>query len=93
MRLRFLRSADTVRTLGEHHEKSGQKQFQAGAISYLALLNAQRQYQQSRISRVQAQATRYANTAALFQALGGGWWNRADVAGTEPSKQDAAGSQ
>jgi outer membrane protein TolC len=28
---------------------------------------------------VQAQAARYADTAALFQALGGGWWDRSDV--------------
>jgi len=53
-----------------------QKQFQLGAVSYLLLLNAERQYQQSRISLVQAQAVRFADTAALFQALGGGWWNR-----------------
>ncbi len=51
-------------------------QFRLGAVSYLSLLDAQRQYQQARISLVQAQATRYADTAALFQALGGGWWNR-----------------
>jgi outer membrane protein TolC len=31
------------------------------------------------ISLIQAQASRYADTAALFQALGGGWWNRADL--------------
>ncbi len=55
------------------------KQYQAGAITYTALLNAEQTYQQTRISLVQAQATRYADTAALFQALGGGWWNRADV--------------
>ena len=36
---------------------------------------AQRQYQQARLALVQAQAARYADTAALFQALGGGWWN------------------
>ena len=53
-----------------------QKQFQLGAVSYLSLLNAERQYQQTRISLVQAQAARFADTAALFQALGGGWWNR-----------------
>jgi len=47
-----------------------------GAISYLALLNAQQAYQQAVVNRVQAQANRYADTAALFQALGGGWWNR-----------------
>jgi NodT family efflux transporter outer membrane factor (OMF) lipoprotein len=53
-----------------------QKQFELGAVSYLSLLNAERQYQQAKISLVQAQAARFADTAALFQALGGGWWNR-----------------
>ncbi len=53
-----------------------QKQFELGAVSYLSLLNAERQYQQQRVSLVQAQAARFADTAALFQALGGGWWNR-----------------
>ncbi len=52
------------------------KQFSLGAVSYLTLLNSERQYQQARIGLVQAQAMRYADTAALFQALGGGWWNR-----------------
>ncbi|HTI86615.1 MAG TPA: efflux transporter outer membrane subunit [Alphaproteobacteria bacterium] len=60
-------------------------QFNAGAINYLTLLNAERTYQQSRISRVQAQASRYADTVALFQALGGGWWNRSDLASGQPS--------
>jgi len=55
------------------------KQFQAGYVNYLALLNAEQAYQQAVINLVQAQANRYADTAALFQALGGGWWNRADV--------------
>jgi NodT family efflux transporter outer membrane factor (OMF) lipoprotein len=53
-----------------------QEQFRLGAVSYLSLLNAERQYQHARISLVQAQAARFADTAALFQALGGGWWNR-----------------
>lgn len=48
-------------------------QFRLGAVSYLSLLNAQRQYQQTRIGLIQAQAARFADTAALFQALGGGW--------------------
>jgi outer membrane protein TolC len=52
------------------------KEFTLGAANYLSLLNAQRQYQQARISLVQSQSLRYADTAALFQALGGGWWNR-----------------
>lgn len=58
-----------------------QKQFQLGAVSYLLLLNAERQYQQARISLVQAQTARFADSAALFQALGGGWWNRGSQAG------------
>ncbi|MBS0352063.1 MAG: efflux transporter outer membrane subunit [Proteobacteria bacterium] len=50
------------------------KQYHLGATNYLNLLNAQLQYQQTSIARVKAQAARYADTAALFQALGGGWW-------------------
>jgi len=50
-------------------------QYELGAVSYLFLLNAQRQYQDAYIALVQAQAARYADTAALFAALGGGWWN------------------
>jgi len=52
------------------------QQFQAGAVGYLSLLNAQRQYQETKINLVRARASRFTNTATLFQALGGGWWNR-----------------
>jgi NodT family efflux transporter outer membrane factor (OMF) lipoprotein len=55
------------------------KQFQTGYANYLALLNAEQTYQQATINLVQAQANRHADTAALFQALGGGWWNRTDI--------------
>jgi outer membrane protein TolC len=55
------------------------EQFRNGAITYLLLLNAQRTQQQALVALTQAQAARYADTAALFQALGGGWWNRIDV--------------
>jgi NodT family efflux transporter outer membrane factor (OMF) lipoprotein len=55
------------------------RQWQDGYISYLALLSAEQAYQQVRINLVQAQANRYADTAALFQALGGGWWHRTDL--------------
>ncbi|MBX3709147.1 MAG: efflux transporter outer membrane subunit [Gammaproteobacteria bacterium] len=53
------------------------KQYLLGGASYLSLLNAQQQYQTIRIAVIQAQAARYNDTAALFQALGGGWWNKA----------------
>ena len=55
------------------------KQLEAGYANYLALLSAEQAYQQALINLVQAQSNRYADTAALFQALGGGWWNRADI--------------
>jgi NodT family efflux transporter outer membrane factor (OMF) lipoprotein len=57
-----------------------QRQWKDGYIGYLALLSAEQADQQSRIVLVQARAGRYADTAALFQALGGGWWHRTDLA-------------
>jgi NodT family efflux transporter outer membrane factor (OMF) lipoprotein len=59
------------------------QQYRDGGVSSLELLNAQQQYQQTRIARIQAQGTRYTDTAALFQALGGGWWNRQEC-GKDP---------
>jgi NodT family efflux transporter outer membrane factor (OMF) lipoprotein len=56
-----------------------QQEYQLGSVNYLSLLNAQQTYQSAVINRVKAQAARYSDTAALFQALGGGWWNRNDV--------------
>jgi NodT family efflux transporter outer membrane factor (OMF) lipoprotein len=56
-----------------------QRQSQAGYAGYLALLSAEQAYQQGRVSLILAEANRYADTAALFQALGGGWWQRADL--------------
>ena len=53
-----------------------QQQLKFGAVNYVQLFNAQRQYSLAKFALVQAQAVRYSDTAALFQALGGGWWNR-----------------
>ncbi|MCD9570294.1 efflux transporter outer membrane subunit [Pseudomonas protegens] len=57
-----------------------QAQYRLGAVGYLNLLTAQQTYQNAIVSRVRAQAFRYSDTTALFQALGGGWWQRQDVA-------------
>jgi NodT family efflux transporter outer membrane factor (OMF) lipoprotein len=56
-----------------------QQQLQVGYGGYLALLIAEQAYQQAQINLVQAQANRFSDTAALFQALGGGWWNRVEL--------------
>lgn len=60
-----------------------QKQYQVGAVDYVALLQAQQAFQNARLALVSAVAARYTDTVALFQALGGGWWNRHDP-GTIP---------
>ncbi|WP_298877908.1 efflux transporter outer membrane subunit [uncultured Bradyrhizobium sp.] len=58
--------------------------LELGDINYISLLNAQQTYQQALVSLVQARAARYADTVALFQVLGGGWWNRSDVEPERP---------
>ena len=52
------------------------KQLDLGTVSFVAVMNAETTYQQAELTLVQAQSNRYSDTAALFQALGGGWWNR-----------------
>ncbi len=54
-------------------------QLRLGQITYLGLLNAEQTDLQARLTLIQSQAARLADTAALFQALGGGWWHRDDV--------------
>jgi outer membrane protein TolC len=62
-------------------------QYQSGAASYLQVLSSEQNYQTATIALIKARAQRYADTAALFQALGGGWWNRSDVANSiQPPK-------
>ncbi len=74
-----LKSAATATDDARETLDLSQRQWHDGYISYLALLSAEQAYQQTRINLVQAQANRYADTAALFQALGGGWWHRTDL--------------
>jgi NodT family efflux transporter outer membrane factor (OMF) lipoprotein len=62
------------------------RQWQDGYAGYLVLLSAEQADQQSRINLVQARASRFADTAALFQALGGGWWHRGDLATDQHGK-------
>jgi len=75
--------ADALRAAREFERAAGisldlaQRQFNAGNTNVLLLLTAEQTDLQARIQVVQAQASRLTDTAALFQALGGGWWNRA----------------
>ena len=54
------------------------REFHYGEVNSLVVLNAQQAEAAANLALAQAQGARYADTAALFQALGGGWWNRAD---------------
>lgn len=51
-------------------------QYKLGGVNFIFVLDAERQYHLAMIQRIQAEAARYTDTATLFQALGGGWWNR-----------------
>jgi NodT family efflux transporter outer membrane factor (OMF) lipoprotein len=67
-------TAEAARAANASFDMS-REQYLNGSLSQVALLNAEQTYQQAEVALVQAQANRYADTAALFQALGGGWWN------------------
>ncbi len=54
-------------------------QYKLGGVSYLSVLNAEQIYQNTVITLIRARAARYADTVALYQALGGGWWRRDDL--------------
>jgi NodT family efflux transporter outer membrane factor (OMF) lipoprotein len=68
-----------------------QAQYKNGGASYLQVLSSEQTYQTAAVALVKARAQRFADTAALFQALGGGWWNRneplADISTTARSQQ------
>ena len=55
------------------------RQFELGTISEVALMNSEQTWRQAEIALTQARAGRYADTAGLFQALGGGWWNSSEA--------------
>jgi len=55
------------------------RQEETGQVAGLAVMLAEQAYQQALVTRIQSQAARYTDTVALYQALGGGWWNRKDL--------------
>jgi NodT family efflux transporter outer membrane factor (OMF) lipoprotein len=51
------------------------EQYRAGKYTELQVLTAEQQYEQAALTEVQADVQRFTDTATLFRALGGGWWN------------------
>ena len=84
-----LRTQAEAESLARQSLDLSNSQYKLGAVSYLQLLDSQRTYQQTRINLVQAQAARFADTAALFQSLGGGWWNEGPLADASLPGSDA----
>lgn len=93
----MLSDADSLKAavVSEHAAKVAldmtQKQSAVGYVNYPTLLVAEQAYQTAEINLVQAQASRFGDTAALFQALGGGWWNRPSYEMAGQERNGAAG--
>jgi len=82
---RLKERADAADQARRYHEITSAR-YKAGGVSYYALLNAQEKLYGALLDRTQAIADRYADSAALFQALGGGWWKEQEQPGA-PSTQ------
>jgi NodT family efflux transporter outer membrane factor (OMF) lipoprotein len=78
-----LKAAKEFETAAKVSLDLAQTQITYGNVSVLYLLNAQITYNQALLALVQAEANRLSDTAALFLALGGGWWNRHDLPSDE----------
>jgi NodT family efflux transporter outer membrane factor (OMF) lipoprotein len=63
------------------------RRLASGDAGILDILTAELTYRQAVLARVQAQASRYSDTAALYQALGGGWWNRDGDGNATPAQR------
>ncbi len=75
-----LQSAATAERAAKTTLDLSRLQLEHGYIGTFELLVAQQAYQQARMALVDAEASRFADTAALYQALGGGWWHHKDLA-------------
>jgi NodT family efflux transporter outer membrane factor (OMF) lipoprotein len=72
-----LRTADAARAAARRSLEIARRQLTAGQGAALAVLTAEQADHTARLATLQAQASRDDDAAALFQALGGGWWNDA----------------
>ena len=82
---RALDAAVAVDQAAARSRAAAQKQLDAGEASVLPPLTAEQAQLQARAALTQARAARLADSAALFQSLGGGWWNRTDFAEAAPA--------
>jgi NodT family efflux transporter outer membrane factor (OMF) lipoprotein len=76
---KVLQARTEAATQAETTYRVSAQRYSAGGISQLSMLDAQRQYLQTAIDRINSAADRYTDSSSLFQALGGGWWNESQT--------------
>jgi len=76
---RAIEAASTAKKSAQRNVDLVRSQLDQGQVSIALLIEAQRAYLDTSLALVDARASRLADTVALFQALGGGWWNRPEV--------------
>ena len=76
-----LSAADRAEQAAQRSLDIARKQQDLGQINYVGLLSAEAAYQHARLALATAEANRFLDSAALFEALGGGWWNRGPQTG------------
>jgi outer membrane protein TolC len=74
-----LRAAEFSATASARSLEIARRQVGLGDANRLALLTAQSTNAQAQLTALQALANRYDDVIALFQALGGGWWNKSGL--------------
>lgn len=85
-----LKAADASERAAQSAAVITRKQYEVGYVNYQTLLAAEQSHQLAVINLIQAQTNRLGDTAALFQALGGGWWNHVDAAALNDSDKSLA---
>ncbi len=74
-----LSAAQAARAAAAQSLAVTEAQYKLGGQPFSSVLTAQVTYQNALVAEVKARAARLSDTAALYQALGGGWWHRQDV--------------
>ncbi|MGB8078153.1 MAG: efflux transporter outer membrane subunit, partial [Gallionella sp.] len=85
-----LKAADASERAAQTAAVITRKQYEVGYVNYQTLLAAEQSHQLAVINLVQAQTNRLGDTAALYQALGGGWWNHVPDSGMNGTDKSLA---
>jgi NodT family efflux transporter outer membrane factor (OMF) lipoprotein len=87
---RSLQAAVEAEAAAQAALEMAEKQFELGAVNFATLLTAKRDYQKTRFNVIAARTQRFSDTAALFTALGGGWWTREKISSPPTERHEAA---